>query len=115
MPHSGPVCGHSGCGTGCNVRYSGPTSHPRDHLIHQAAHGARHIWAAAIVAGLAVVLTGAIAVTAVQAETELRNWNSDREVLTTLSHRIDRLEQSLQAVNERLAGLSEQLQDQSGE
>ena len=114
MPHS-PICGHSGCGVGCNVRYSGPTSHPRDHLIHQAARGARHIWAAAIVAGLDVVLTGAISYTAVQAETELHNWNSDREVVTQLSHRLDRLEQALQEINGRLYSLSNQDQNHVGE
>jgi hypothetical protein len=50
------------------VRYVGPTSHLHDHHIIHAARGVAHVWTAAIVAGLAVVLTGAIAYTAVEAQ-----------------------------------------------
>lgn len=70
MP-DGPVpssCGHHGCtGGGCNVRYVGPTSHVRDHHVLHAARGSTHIWGAAIITGLAVVLTGTIAFSSVQA------------------------------------------------
>jgi len=64
------LCGHSGCGGGkCNVRYVGPTTHLRDHHIIHAARGASHVWTAAIVAGLAVVLTGALGYAAFGADT----------------------------------------------
>lgn len=67
MSQMGPTCGHDGCGPTCRVRYIGPTSPMRDqHIIH-AARGVAHVWTAAIVSGLAVVLTGAFAFTAVQA------------------------------------------------
>jgi len=63
----GSTCGHSGCDSACRVRYVGPVTNIRDHHIIHAARGVAHVWTAAIVAGLAVVLTGAIAYTAVQA------------------------------------------------
>lgn len=67
----GPMCGHEGpaCNGGtCGVRYVGPTTHMRDHHVVHAARGVSHVWTAAIVSGLAVVLTGAVAWTAVDAE-----------------------------------------------
>ena len=67
-----PPCGHSACGKVCKVRYVGPVSSMRDHHILHAAQGASHIWAAAIIAGLAVVLTGAIAFSVAQAQTDMR-------------------------------------------
>lgn len=63
-----PVCGHEGCDTSCNVRYVGAVSQITDHHIVKASHATSHIWAAAVISGLAVVLTGAIAYTSVQAE-----------------------------------------------
>lgn len=102
MPHSAAaICGHSGCGPSCNVRYSGPTSHPRDHLIHQAAHGARHVWMASVVAGLAVVLTGAMAYTAVQAESAPRVKNLN-EAVSALWKKMDSIEKMVKQINERL-------------
>jgi len=66
-----PTCGHDACGAECKVRYVGPVSSMRDHHILHAAHGTSHIWAAAIIAGLAVVLTGAIAFSVAQAQTDM--------------------------------------------
>jgi hypothetical protein len=92
----GTTCGHSACGTTCNVRYCGPTTHIRDHHIVHAARGVAHVWTAAIVAGFAVVLTGAIAYTAVQAST-----SSDVSLGTVLSEvrdlnaRLDAMQASL--------------------
>lgn len=63
------TCGHMGCRGGkCNVRYVGPVTPVRDHHIVHAARHASHIWSAAIVSGLAVVLTGAIGYAAFGAE-----------------------------------------------
>lgn len=39
----------------------------RDHHAMHAANGMTHVWAAAIVTGLAIVLTGAVAYTQVEA------------------------------------------------
>lgn len=98
MPH-GPVCGHSGCGPSCNVRYAGPTSHPRDHHIRMAAHGVNHVWLAAIVAGFAVVLTGSIAYTAANAETAPRVKNLN-EAVAAIYKKLDRIERMTAAIHE---------------
>lgn len=91
MP-AGPVCGHSGCGGSCNVRYAGATTHVRDHYIHQAAQGMKHVWTAAIVAGFAVVVTGSIAYTAAQAETAPRVKNLN-EAVAAIYRKLDKIEQ----------------------
>lgn len=64
-----------------------------------AAEGHRHVWAASVIAGLAIVLTAAIAFTAVQAETEQRNQIRDAQMrgdiireIRTLNTRISDLE-----------------------
>ena len=102
---SGPIhaadcgpCGHSGCATACRVRYVGPTSHSREHQIITAARGVTHVWPAAIAAGLAVVLTGAIAYTAVEAHTEAVK-NSD----------LSRVERELSKMNTRMNALEQRL------
>lgn len=95
---SGPTCGHDGCGTACNVRYVGPTSHMRDHHIVHTARGISHVWTAAIVAGLAVVLTGAVAWTAVDAQQKTTmdpNVAAVREGVDKLGKRMDRMEDLL--------------------
>ena len=93
----GATCGHSGCKEMCSVRYSGPTSHPRDHLLHKAAHGAAHVWMASVVAGLAVVVTMSIAYTAAQAESAPRVDNLN-EAVSALWRKMDRMERLLQAL-----------------
>lgn len=96
----GSTCGHSGCETSCKVRYVGPVTNIRDHHIIHAARGVAHVWTAAIVAGLAVVLTGAIAYTAVQAENP--NGNSkDAYTLRELAKINSRLNTIEQAVRSR--------------
>lgn len=91
----GTTCGHSGCETSCQVRYVGPVSSIRDHHIIHAARGVTHVWAAAIVAGLAVVLTGAIAYTAVQADTDYTHATDQislQRQLSQINARLDRIE-----------------------
>lgn len=97
----GSMCGHSACNTVCRVRYAGPTTHMRDHHIVHAARGVAHVWSAAIVAGLAVVLTGAIAYTAVDASTtsDVSNATLLNE-LQDLNLRIDRLEGTIKGMND---------------
>ena len=92
-PMPGSTCGHSSCGPGgCKVRYCGPTTSIRDHHIMHAANGVTHVWAAAIVTGLAIVLTGAIAYSSVEAS-GTGSGDVSNEIL--LMQRIDALEQAL--------------------
>lgn len=93
------VCGHSGCGGGtCNVRYVGPTTHIRDHHIVHAAKGASNVWTAAIVAGLAVVLTGAIAYTALGADYNQPAITDMNGQFRLVNQRLDRMEETLQTL-----------------
>lgn len=70
----------------------------RDHHIVHTARGISHVWTAAIVAGLAVVLTGAVAWTAVDAQ---QKTTTDpgvvavRESVDKLGKRMDRIEDLL--------------------
>lgn len=94
------MCGHSGCSGGaCNVHYVGPTSHLRDHHIVHAARGISHVWSAAIITGLAVVITGAIAFNSVQAET--KPMPSSASDLKVISQRLDRIEGALKILGEK--------------
>ena len=76
---SGSTCGHSGCGADCRVRYVGQTSRITDHHMFHTARAVTNIWAAAIVVGLSVVLTGAIAFSAVQAKSDMETGKVLRE------------------------------------
>lgn len=108
----GSLCGHdgSGCGPdGCGVRYVGPTTHIRDHHAVHAARGVSHVWTAAIVSGLAIVLTGAVAWTAVDAQTQMQKREADRamprrEDVAGVAARMDRLEQLMREMRELCKG-----------
>lgn len=93
-PGSYPVCGHSGCGAQCQVRYVGLTSHIRDHHALHAARGITHIWAAAIVTGLAVVLTGVVAYSSVSAKSSDRG--ASQADWARITARLQQIETSLQ-------------------
>ncbi len=96
------TCGHYGCTGGtCNVRYVGPTTHIRDHHIVHAARGASNVWTAAIVAGLAVVLTGAIAYTALGADYNQPAINNMGGQFSLINQRLDRMEDMMQAVMDK--------------
>jgi hypothetical protein len=95
-----PQCGHMGCKDGsCGVRYVGPTSHMRDHHIVHAARGITHVWSAAIITGLAVVLTGAIAWSSAEAKTAAAPTNQSD--LRSLAKKIDRIEAMIKAMNDK--------------
>jgi hypothetical protein len=100
MPH-GSVCGHSGCDDMCKVRYAGPTSHPRDHRMHEIASGVKHVWTASVVAGLAVVLTGVIAFNAVQAETapKVKNLN---EAVAAIWRKLDVIDANVKSIKAKM-------------
>lgn len=101
MSAMGSTCGHDGCSTACNVRYVGPTSHMRDHHIVHTARGVAQVWTAAIVAGLAVVLTGAIAWSTVDAQSKPASDTSNaavRQGIEQLGKRLDRMEDMLKTL-----------------
>lgn len=98
---SGSTCGHDGCSTspGCNVRYVGPMSHVSDHHAVHAARGVGHIWAASIITGFAIVLTGVLAFQTVQAKSG-PEAEGDRQAssaqLSRLNARLENLERLMQ-------------------
>ncbi len=100
----GSTCGHEGCGEGtCRVKYVGPVSHPRDHHIMMAAHGATHIWAAAVITSLALVVTGAIAFQSVQADQTQRaqvlaKQNANRNDIADLKDQLKRMDMKLDKI-----------------
>ena len=92
-----------------SVRYCGPTSHPSHHHAAVAAEGGKHVWAASIIAGLAIVITASIAFTAVQAETEQREQARSATLrgdiireIRVLNDRMDRLEGNVQIISNQL-------------
>ena len=95
-------CGHGGCSAtdSCRVRYVGQTTHLRDHYAMHAARGVTHIWAAAIVTGLGVVLTGAVGYSAVQAS-DMREAADERRQMVSqsdivrLSARLEDMERAI--------------------
>jgi hypothetical protein len=85
------VCGHSTCGSSCNVHYAGPTTSIGDHHAYHAARGTNHVWAAAIVSGLAVVLTGVVAYSSVEASSFSTASSSTAVVQTEVDRLVERL------------------------
>jgi hypothetical protein len=87
------------------VRYCGPTSHPSHHDAKVAADGTKHIWAAPIIAGLAIILTASIAYSAVQAESKQMNTIKETELrgdyvrgIRDINQRLDQLEQTVNSL-----------------
>jgi hypothetical protein len=99
MP-TGPACGHEGgCSDGgCKVRYVGPVSHLTDHHSYTAARASSHIWGAALITSLALVVTGAVAFNSAEAgqtkkAQEMYRQNANRgdiEKIVTQLNRIER-------------------------
>lgn len=102
-------CGHEGNCTamGCRVRYVGPVSHMTDHHAFVAARASSHIWMAAVVTSLALVVTGAVAFNSASAEQSKRaqilsQQNANRDDISKLQEQLNRIErntkQSLEAL-----------------
>jgi len=77
----------------------------RDHHIMHAARGVAHVWTAAIVAGLAVVLTGAIAYTAVEAQSTTDQPTQDE--LKIIRIKLDNLEKNVSKLNQQYSDVAE--------
>ena len=109
-------CGHGGCGHACRVRYVGQTSHLRDHYTMHAARGVTHIWSAAVVTGLAVVLTGAVGYSVVEARdintaaASRRLAPITREDLVRINGRMEALERALVRTTEACSRLQDDSQ-----
>jgi hypothetical protein len=102
------VCGHENCDTTCNVRYVGAVSQITDHHIIKASHASSHVWAAAVISGLAVVLTGAIAYTSVNAESSnspaaIQASMATHDDINTLLDRIERLQTQVEQARQACA------------
>lgn len=112
MSSAGADCGHagSGCNGGvCQVHYVGPTSQISDHHTMRAAHASSHIWAAAIVSGLAVVLTGVVAYSSVEASStqqEAYVEETNRTDMDAMFERINSLEATIQSMKESCAAVN---------
>jgi len=97
-PSISALCGHSHCQDRCRVRYIGPTSHIRDHHILHTARGVAHVWTAAIIAGLAIVITGAIAFSAVNAQNQNQDVQRTAKSTEQIIDKIDTLEYRMAAL-----------------
>ncbi len=73
-PGSGNTCGHEGKCTpnACQVTYAGPVSRMHDHHMIAAARGTMHIWPAAVITSLALLVTATVAFTSVNASQDQR-------------------------------------------
>lgn len=101
MDDAPSACGHSACTGGvCNVRYVGPTTPLRDHHIVHAARQASHVWSAAIVTGLAIVLTGALGYAAIGAEGAGSGGSMYAE-FQQLHNQLDRIEKTVKTLLDR--------------
>ncbi|MCC7523139.1 hypothetical protein IT407_05095 [Candidatus Uhrbacteria bacterium] len=97
----GPACGHEGgCGEGgCKVRYVGPVSHLTDHHSYTAARASSHIWGAALITSLALVVTGAVAFNSVEAAQtkkaqEMYRQNANRGDIEKIITQLNRIERN---------------------
>lgn len=87
------------------VRYVGPTSHPSHHHASVAAEGVKHVWAAPIIAGLAIILTASIAYSSVQAESKQYNTMRETELrgdyvkgIRDINQRLNSMEKEIQSL-----------------
>jgi hypothetical protein len=85
------------------VRYVGPVSSIGDHHAFHAARGSTHIWAAALITSLALVVTGAVAFQSVEAaQTKqaeaLTKQNASRADIAELKEMMRRIDIKLDKV-----------------
>lgn len=95
----GPTCGHEGKCTAnaCHVTYAGPVSRLQDHHMIVAARGTTHIWPAAVITSLALLVTGSVAFYSVDAaQTErasaLQKQAATRADIEKLTEQMNRIE-----------------------
>jgi len=98
-------CGHEGTcnAAGCRVRYVGPVSQMGDHHSLVAARASSHAWSAAIITGLAIVVTGAVAFQSVEASQTQRSaaltkQSANRSDIAELKEILRRIDDKLDRV-----------------
>ncbi|MEK7473575.1 MAG: hypothetical protein AAB668_02520 [Patescibacteria group bacterium] len=98
-PGSSPTCGHDGNCTpnACRVTYAGPVSRMHDHHMISAARGTMHIWPAAIITSLALLVTGTVAFYSVDAAQDkrtaaLQKQAANRADIEKIMERLDKIE-----------------------
>ncbi len=98
-PGTGPTCGHDGNCTpnACYVTYAGPVSRVHDHHMISAARGTMHIWPAAIITSLAMLVTGSVAFYSVDAAQDertaaLQKQAANRADIEMIMDRLDEIE-----------------------
>lgn len=106
-PMPGSTCGHSGCEASCKVRYCGPTSHPMSHHAASAAFGVKQVWAASVIAGLAVVLTGFIAFSSAQAHEQQQADARSQIVRGDILRELNRINERLQTLEASVQALQQ--------
>ncbi len=87
------------------VRYVGATSHISHHHIMHAARGVTHIWSAVIIAGLAVVLTGAVAFATANAQAKEQDDLRTAHVTSQILDKLDGMEARLNALEKEVTSL----------
>jgi hypothetical protein len=117
-----PPCEPEALSGPISVRYAGPTSHPSHHHMKMAAENGRHTWAAAVIAGLAVVITVSVAYSAVQAASEtrtaIRQTVGEVQILRqigALREKMDQVEQKVDAMSPEQAVKKVQPSEAAGE
>lgn len=98
-PGTGPTCGHDGNCTpnACKVTYAGPVSRVHDHHVISAARGTTHIWPAAIITSLALLVTASVAFYSVDAAQDertaaLQKQTANRADIEKIMERLDKIE-----------------------
>jgi hypothetical protein len=98
VPTGGATCGHDGSCTsmGCNVTYAGPVSRINDHHMLVAARNTSHIWPAAVITSLALLITGSLAFSSVQASQDAKTAALTKQAANRAD--IDRIVQQLNRI-----------------
>jgi sensor domain CHASE-containing protein len=78
----------------------------RDHHILHAAHGTAHVWPAAIVAGLAVVVTVTLAFAAAQARTAAEIDAASKSLRSGLGRDVNGMVLEIQDLKKQLSDMS---------
>lgn len=89
------ACGHSLCKDRCVVRHVGPTSQMRDHHILHAGRGVAHVWTAVVIAGLAIVITGAVAYSSANAQNQKLDDKRTEQSTEAILNKIDSLQERI--------------------
>ncbi|HVM91101.1 MAG TPA: hypothetical protein VMU11_04375 [Verrucomicrobiae bacterium] len=95
---SGATCGHDGScsANNCQVTYAGPVSRMQDHHMVVAARNTSHIWPAAVITSLALLVTGSLAFSSVQAAQDAKTAALEKQAANRAD--IDRIVQQLNRI-----------------